>query len=138
MMITAEPLPLPPPEDSKTVRVGISSQALPLASGASPGHRRMVWIPRKSLLLPAAAQDSFCACAAVQASNAAVMNANNCFNLYTSPLFARIIAKPPCALGSSPRTARSALLPARIHSGQSSRLHREAAPAGHLRDKAPG
>jgi len=65
---TAEPFACPCC-GSKTVSVGVSSQALPLASGASPGHRRIVWMPRKSLLLPAAAQGNFCPCASPQAIN---------------------------------------------------------------------
>src|SRR5208337_1952770 len=59
---TAEPFS-EPFLGSRMVSVGVSSQALPLASGASPGHSRMVWIPRKSLLFPATAQGRVCACA---------------------------------------------------------------------------
>jgi hypothetical protein len=35
----------------------------PLGLGTSPSHRRIVRIPRKSLLSPAAARGCFCACA---------------------------------------------------------------------------
>ena len=40
----------------------MSSQVVPLAWGASPGQRRMVWIFRKALSLPAVAQVVSCAC----------------------------------------------------------------------------
>ena len=50
-----------PAAGAKIVSVGMSSQALPLACGASPGHRRMVWTPRNALSSPAVEQGCFCA-----------------------------------------------------------------------------
>src|SRR5215472_9691883 len=64
---TAEPFSWPGC-GAKIVSVGTSSQALPFAWGASPGHRRMVWMPRKALSSPEVEHGSFCATADAQNS----------------------------------------------------------------------
>src|ERR1700734_3040941 len=64
-MITAEPLALPW-RGSKMVSAGMSLQVAPLASGAGPGHRRTVLIPRKALSVPGVAQFGACVEAAAE------------------------------------------------------------------------